>query len=68
MLVALFFYSGSVFTVAITTEALYLVMLLKNPFYSEKKGSIICIILSWGWFQSIFYFFNIKLNFGLSIF
>ncbi len=47
LLVAIFFYSGSVFTVAITAEALYLVLLLKYPFYSEKKGSIFCIILSW---------------------
>ncbi len=40
-------YSGSVYHSAIFSEALYLVMLLKFPYYSESKGSRFCILLSW---------------------
>ena len=40
-------YSGSVYHSAIFGEALYLVLLLKFPYYSESKGSRFCILLSW---------------------
>ncbi|RNA31080.1 Vasoactive intestinal polypeptide [Brachionus plicatilis] len=43
----IFRYSASVYSVAITTEAFYLMLLLKFPYYSEKKGSKFCIIISW---------------------
>ena len=44
----IFRYSASVYSVAITTEAFYLMLLLKFPYYSEKKGSRFCIVISWG--------------------
>lgn len=43
----LFRYTGAVYHAAIFAEALYLVLLLKFPYYSEKRGSIFCIALSW---------------------
>ncbi|CAF0953379.1 unnamed protein product [Brachionus calyciflorus] len=43
----MFRYSASVYNVAITTEAVYLMLLLKFPYYSEKKGSKFCIAISW---------------------
>ena len=46
--ITLFRYSGSVFHTAITTEAIYLTLLLRFPYYSEKKGSRFSIITSWG--------------------
>lgn len=50
----IFRYSASVYSVAITTEAFYLMLLLKFPYYSEKKGSKFCIIISWGSFLIYF--------------
>ena len=47
MIITLFRYSGSVYHVSIFSEAIYLVLLLKFPYYSEKKGSKFCIIMSW---------------------
>ena len=43
----MFRYSGSVYHVAIFAEAIYLVLLLKFPYYNEAKGSKFCIIISW---------------------
>lgn len=40
-------YSGSVYHVAIFSEAFYLVLLLKFPYYNEKKGCKFSIITSW---------------------
>lgn len=48
IMMTIFRYTGSVYHVAIFGEALYLVLLLKYPYYSEKKGATFCIILSWG--------------------
>ena len=45
-------YSGSVYQVAISAEAFYLVLLLLFPYYSEKKGCRFCIIASWGNYNS----------------
>ncbi len=46
-LYTLFRYSGSVYHVSISSEALYLVLLLKFPYYSEKKGCKFSIMTSW---------------------
>ncbi len=46
-LYTLFRYSGSVYHVSISSEAVYLVLLLKFPYYSEKKGSKFSILISW---------------------
>jgi hypothetical protein len=40
-------YFHSVYTCAITIEAVYLSLLLKFPYYSEKQGSKFCMIISW---------------------
>jgi hypothetical protein len=40
-------YFHSVYTCAITTEAVYLSLLLKFPYYSEKEGSKFCMVVSW---------------------
>jgi hypothetical protein len=45
--VIIFRYTGSVYHVAIFSEALYLVLLLRYPFYCEKRGSKFCILMSW---------------------
>jgi hypothetical protein len=47
IMVAVFRYSGSVYHMAIFSEGLFLVLLLKFPYYDEKKGSTLCILLSW---------------------
>lgn len=59
IMMIIFRYSGSVYHVAIFSEAIYLVMLLKFPYYNEMKGCRFCIIASWG---KYFYFFC--MNFG----
>lgn len=46
-IIMVFRYSGSVYHAAITTEAVYLMLLLRFPYYSEKKGSKFSIITSW---------------------
>lgn len=43
----MFRYSGSVYHVAIFAEAIYLVLLLKFPYYNELKGCKFCIFISW---------------------
>jgi hypothetical protein len=40
-------YFHSVYTCAITIEAVYLALLLKFPYYSEKQGSKFCMAVSW---------------------
>ena len=46
-------YTGSAYHVSIFVEAVYLVLLLKYPFYNESKGCKYCIILTWS--KYIFY-------------
>lgn len=58
----IFRYSGSVYHTAILSEALYLVLLLKYPYYNEMKGSKFCILLSWRTFKYIL--INIKKTFN----
>jgi len=59
IMMIIFRYSGSVYHVAIFSEAIYLVMLLKFPYYNEMKGCRFCIIASWGkYFNSIHMFFR----------
>ncbi|CAF1011690.1 unnamed protein product [Brachionus calyciflorus] len=45
--VSFFRYSGSTYHMAILAEAIYLVLLLKFPYYNELKGSKFCILLTW---------------------
>jgi hypothetical protein len=47
IMMTLFRYSGSVYHMAIFSEAIYLVLLLKFPYYSELKGCKFCIFISW---------------------
>lgn len=47
-MMSIYRYSESVYYVAIFSEALYLVLLLKYPYYSERKGARFCIALTWG--------------------
>jgi hypothetical protein len=47
ILTSLFRYSGLVYHVAILSEAIYLMLLLKFPYYSESKGCKFCIFLTW---------------------
>ena len=47
LMMTIFRYSGSVYHVAIFSEAIYLVLLLKFPYYNEDRGSKFCIIISW---------------------
>lgn len=52
-----FRYSGSVYHTAIMSEALYLVLLLKYPYYNELNGSMPYILVSWSkkFFISLFF-------------
>lgn len=45
--VSIFRYSGSIYHMAIFSEAIYLVLLLKFPYYNELRGSKFCIVISW---------------------
>ncbi len=47
ILISFFRYSGLVYHVAILSEAIYLMLLLKFPYYSESKGCKFCIIATW---------------------
>lgn len=47
LMIAIFRYSGSVYYVGIFSEALYLVLLLKYPYYDEKKSLLVCLITTW---------------------
>ena len=46
-IVTIFRYTGSVYHMAIFSEAIYLVLLLKFPYYNESKGANFCILISW---------------------
>ena len=46
-MIAIFRYSGSVYYVGIFSEALYLVLLLKYPYYDEKKSLLVCLLVTW---------------------
>ncbi len=56
-IISIFRYSGSVYHVSIFSEAIYLMLLLKFPYYSEKKGSKFCILTSWGSFYILIFMF-----------
>ena len=57
MLISFFRYSGLVYHVAILSEAIYLMMLLKFPYYSESKGCKFCILTTWSKYKKIWHFF-----------
>ncbi|RMZ93284.1 pituitary adenylate cyclase-activating polypeptide type I receptor-like [Brachionus plicatilis] len=45
--VSFFRYSSSAYHMAILSEAIYLVLLLKFPYYNELRGSKFCILITW---------------------
>lgn len=51
--VSFFRYSGSTYHMAILSEAIYLVLLLKFPYYNELRGSKFCILITWSNFDNI---------------
>lgn len=47
IMVSIYRYSGSVYHMAVFSEAIYLVLLLKFPYYNELKGCKFCILITW---------------------